>query len=184
MPFGLTVALIIIAVIAVIVIIAIISIGNNLNRAQVKIDEAESGIDVALTKRYDVLTKQLDIVKGYAKHETETLEKVIELRRGMPMSEKNAAAAAMSDMQNRINVVAEAYPELRSSENFKTLQNAVTDTEEHLQAARRAYNANVSSYNQMLVTFPSSAIANKRGLKPREFFEAEAAKRADVKMEF
>lgn len=176
-------AILAIAVVLVIVI-AIISISNKLNRALVKIDEAESGIDVALTKRYDVLTKQLDIVKGYAKHESETIEHVIELRRGSSMAEKSAAAAAMSEMQAKINVVAEAYPELRSAENFRMLQASVNDTEEHLQAARRAYNANVSSFNQMIVAFPSSIIANSKGLSKRDFFEAEPAKRADVKMEF
>lgn len=177
-------ALIIVAALVVVLLIIYISLSNKLSRAVVKIDEAESGIDVALTKRYDVLTKQLDIVKGYAKHESETIEKVIELRRGMPMAEKSAAAAAMSEMQKSINVVAEAYPELRSAENFRSLQNAVNDTEEHLQAARRAYNANVSSYNQMLVVFPSSVVAGMRHLTRRDFFEAEETKRADVKMEF
>ena len=171
-------------ILVLLLLVIYIAIGNKLSRAQVKIDEAESGIDVALTKRYDVLTKQLDIVKGYAAHESETIERVIELRRGMPMAEKAAAVSAMNDMQSRINVVAEAYPELKSSENFRTLQTAVTDTEEHLQAARRAYNANVSLFNQMLVTFPSSLVAGARNLTKRDFFEAEEAKRADVKMEF
>lgn len=170
--------------IIIVIIIAYVSIGNSLSRAQVKIDEAESGIDVALTKRYDVLTKQLDIVKAYAAHESETIARVIELRKGMTIAEKNEAATAMNEMQGRINVVAEAYPELRSSENFKSLQNSVNDTEEHLQAARRAYNANVSSYNQMLVVFPSNIVANARHLTRREFFEAESAKREDVKMQF
>lgn len=179
MPF------IILAVAVVLVLlIAFIAISNKLNRALVKIDEAESGIDVALTKRYDVLTKQLDIVKGYAKHESETIERVIELRRGSSMAEKSAAAAAMNEMQAKINVVAEAYPELRSAENFRMLQASVNDTEEHLQAARRAYNANVSSFNQMIVSFPSSIIAGSKGLTKRDFFEAEPAKRADVRMEF
>ena len=175
---------IIIGAVIVILLIAIISISNRLSRAQVKIDEAESGIDVALTKRYDVLTKQLDIVKGYAQHESETIRQVIELRSGMPMSEKSAAAAAMNELQSRINVVAEAYPELRSAENFASLQNAVNDTEEHLQAARRVYNANVSAYNQLLVTFPSSVIAGMRHLTRRDFFEAEEIKRNDVSMKF
>ena len=174
----------IVLVLVFLVLIPCISISNRLSRLQVKIDEADSGIDVALTKRYDVLTKQLDIVRGYAKHETETIEKVIELRRGMPLAEKAAAATAMNDLQRGINVVAEAYPELRSAENFRALQIAVTDTEEHLQAARRAYNANVSAFNQMLVTFPSSIVAGMRHLTRRDFFEAEEAKRADVKMEF
>ena len=179
MPF-----IIIAVALVIILLIAYISIGNKISRAAVKIDEAESDIDVALTKRYDVLTKQLDIVKGYAKHESETIERVIELRRGSSMAEKSAAAAAMSEMQSKINVVAEAYPELRSAENFRMLQASVNDTEEHLQAARRAYNANVSSFNQLLVTFPSSVVAGARGLTKRDFFEAEPAKRADVKMDF
>lgn len=170
--------------IIVILVIAYISIANNLARAVVKIDEAESGIDVALTKRYDVLTKQLDITKAYAKHEKETLEAVINLRKGMTMAEKSAAVAEMNKVQERINIVAENYPELRSSENFRALQISVNDVEEHLQAARRAYNANVSAYNQMLVVFPSSMVANMKHLTRREFFEAEEAKRADVKMEF
>ena len=175
---------IIAGIIILIIVIIFISISNNLARAVVKIDEAESGIDVALTKRYDVLTKQLDITKAYAKHEKETLEAVINLRKGMTMAEKSAAVTEMNRVQERINIVAENYPELRSSENFRTLQIAVTDVEEHLQAARRAYNANVSAYNQMLVVFPSSMVANMKHLTRSEFFEAEEAKRADVKMEF
>lgn len=178
------IAVLIVVVVLFLLLIVYISIGNNLARAQVKVEEAGSDIDVALTKRYDVLTKQLDIVKGYAKHETETIERVIELRRGMPLPEKAAAAAAMDEMQSRINVVAEAYPELRSSDNFRSLQNAVNDVEEHLQAARRAYNANVSGYNQMIVTFPSSIVAAMRHCTRREFFEAEEVKRTDVKMSF
>ena len=178
------IGVIIAVVIIVILLCAYISIGNKLARAQVKIDEAESGIDVALTKRYDLLTKQLDIAKGYAKHEIETLTNVINLRKGMSMNEKAVASGEMDKMQQGINVVAEAYPELKSSENFKTLQNAVSDAEEHLQAARRVYNSNVSSFNQMLVSFPSSVIANSKGYTKRDFFEAEESKKEDVKMEF
>lgn len=170
--------------VVVILVIVYIAISNSLSKAIIKIDEAESGIDVALTKRYDVLTKQLDIVKAYAKHEAETFEKVIELRKGMTIAEKNAAAAQMGELQSKINVVAENYPELRSAENFRMLQASVNDTEEHLQAARRAYNANVSSYNQKIIVFPSSIVASIRKLTKRDFFEAEEAKRADVKMEF
>lgn len=161
-----------------------IAVSNKLNRAQVKIREAESGIEVALTKRYDVLTKQLDITKAYAKHEVETLTKVIELRKGSTIAEKQQALKDMNEMQAKLNVVAESYPELKSSENFKTLQNSVNDVEEHLQAARRLYNANVSAFNQMCVTFPSSIIAKNKNLEEKPFFEAEEVKKNDVKMEF
>ena len=177
-----TVAIIII-VIAAIITLYIISISNGLNKALVKIDEANSGIDVALTKRYDVLTKMVDVVKGYAKYEQETLVKTIELRQGMTMKEKNEANAVMEEQFTKIAAIAENYPELKASENYKTLQLSIADVEEHLQAARRLYNANVSSYNQKIVTFPSSIIANSKGMTKKEFFNAEEKKREDVKID-
>ncbi len=175
---------IIIAVVILIILISFISISNTLNKAVVKIDEADSGIDVALTKRYDVLTKMLDITKEYAKHEKETLFETINLRKDMTMAEKSEANNKMSEAFGKINVIAEAYPELKSSENFKTLQLSVSDVEEHLQAARRLYNANISSYNQMIVSFPINIIAGMKGLTKRDFFVADEAKKEDVKMEF
>lgn len=174
---------IIIILIIIIIMIAYISISNSLNRAIVKIDEASSGIDVALTKRYDVLTKMIDVVKGYTKYEQETLFKVIELRKNMTIEEKNEANAQMEETLSKINVLAENYPELKASENYKTLQQSIMDVEEHLQAARRLYNANVSSYNQKIVTFPSSIIANNKGLTKKEFFNASDEKREDVKID-
>lgn len=174
--------LIIIAII-VIVLVVYISTINSLNRAQVKIDEADSGIDVALEKRYDVLTKMMDTVKAYAKHEKETLFEVINLRKGMSISEKQDVADKMDSNLGRINVVAENYPELKSSENYQMLQKAILDTEEHLQAARRVYNSNVSYYNQKIVTFPTSLIASSKGMTKRDFFKAEETKRSDVKID-
>ena len=73
---------------------------------------------------------------------------------------------------------------VKASENFNTLQQSISDVEEHLQAARRLYNANVSSYNQMIVTFPISMIASSKGLTKKDFFEAEEHKKEDVKVEF
>ncbi len=172
------------AVIAIIVLIWAIVTGNKFRRMNIKIDEAESGIDVALTKRYDTLTKMLDVTRAYAAHEVSTFEKVINLRRGMSMAERNEANATMDQMEGRINVLAENYPELRSSEVFVSLQSAISDAEAHLQAARRLYNANVSSFNQLLVSFPSSIIGNSQKLVKREFFEAEPLKRNDVAMSF
>lgn len=178
------VALIIIGVVVAIVVIYCITTSNKLNRAVVKIEEADSGIDVALTKRYDVLTKTLETVKGYAKHEKETIIESINLRKGMSMEEKNAANNKMNEAFTKLNVVAENYPDLKASENFKALQLSIADVEEHLQAARRLYNANVSSFNQMIVTFPTSIIASSKGLTKKEFFEAEEAKKQDVEIKF
>lgn len=177
------IVLIAIVVVVLILVIWYISASNKLNRAIVKIDEADSGIDVALTKRYDVLTKMMDVVKSYAKHEKDTLFEVINLRQNMSMKEKNEANAAMDKNMQKINIIAENYPELKSSENYKTLQQSIVDVEEHLQAARRLYNSNISLYNQMVVSFPTSIIANKKNLIKKDFFEAEEIKKSDVKID-
>lgn len=176
-----TLLYILIAVV-VIVVIWYISTSNKLNRSIVKIDEALSGIDVALTKRYDVLTKMIEVVKSYAKHEKETLFEVIKLRKDMSIKERNDVNRAMDENFRKINVVAESYPELKSSENYKTLQQSIADVEEHLQAARRLYNSNVSLYNQLLVSFPTSSIAKSKGMTKKEFFEADEVKKEDVKV--
>ncbi len=172
----------IIIALVIILVIWYISTVNKLNRTIVKIDEADSGIDVALTKRYDVLTKMMDTVKAYAKHEKETLFEVINLRKGMTLEEKNIENAKMSHNLEKINLVVENYPELKSSENYKMLQQSIVDVEEHLQAARRMYNSNVSIFNQMIVTFPTSIIANSKGMVKKDFFEADEVKKQDVKI--
>lgn len=177
------IGLIICIAVLVIVIIWLIAASNKISRLLVKIKEADSGIDVALTKRYDVLTKMIDVVKGYAKHEQETLFKTIEMRKGMNLSEKESAMKDMDESFKQIQIVAEAYPELKSSENYNTLQLSIADTEEHLQAARRMYNSNVSCLNQLIVTFPYSVIAGMKNVKEQPFFEAEEEKKQDVKID-
>jgi LemA protein len=157
---------------------------NRFAQLAVKVAESDSGIDVALTKRFDTLTKMLDVTKAYAKHESEVLAGIVKLRKGMPMDERIAANQQMDEVTGRINVLAESYPELRSSENFKQLQLAVTEVEEHLQAARRIYNMNVSTFNQLLVTWPSSIVGKRRGHGKKDFFEAQENKKNDVGMNF
>ena len=179
-----TILLLLIVVAVLVCLIAYITILNNLNRSIVKIDEADSGIDVALLKRHDVLTKMLDVVKAYTKHEKETLFEIVNLRKGMTTQEKSEASAAMDQQIKSLNIVAENYPQLLSSENYKTLQMAIADTEEHLQAARRLYNAAVSSYNQRIVSFPSSVVASSKGMKKRDFFQTSEENKQDVAMNF
>ncbi|MDD4599504.1 hypothetical protein SDC9_03943 [bioreactor metagenome] len=157
-----------------------IDVSNRFKTLLVKIAEADSGIDVALTKRYDTLTKLLDVVRAYAKHEMETLGKLVEMRSGLGITEKAELSSQYDALRQRLQVIAEAYPELKSSENYQQLQNAIVDAEDHLQAARRVYNMNVSSFNQAIVVFPDSIIANRANHKSKEFFAAEASKRADV----
>ena len=175
--------IIILVAILVIFIIWFISTSNSLNRSIVKIEEASSGIDVALTKRYDTLTKMIEVVKLYAKHEKDTIFEVIKLRQNMTTAEQIDANNKMSNNLEKIYALAENYPELKSSENYNTLQKSIADAEEHLQAARRMYNSNVSIYNQKLVTFPTSIIANSKGLTKKTFFEAEETKKEDIKID-
>ena len=176
---------------AVVIIIAIIgwwiSTSNKFKVMQVKIDEALSGIDVALTKRFDLLTKAVATAKGYAKHESETLEKIISMRnpgKYSSLGEKQEFANATSEAIKSLNVVVEQYPTLKADTQFTSIQRHIADVEEQLQAARRLYNSNVSTYNQAIIVFPGSIIANKSGFTKRDFFEAEASKREDVKIEF
>lgn len=179
---------IIIVVLVLIIAFWFIGVMNKLRQLSLKVDEAESGIDVALTKRFDMLSKMLSTTKGYAKHEAETLENVIKWRSGIPktatVKEKEDFLNQMNKVAQGINVVVEKYPDLKANTVFLELQSAVADTEEHLQAARRLYNANVTRINTVIVTFPQSIVAKQIKMVRKSYFEAEEAKREDVKFEF
>ena len=173
---------IVLLAVAAIAAIWAISTVNSFKRLEIKVDEALSGIEVALEKRYDMLTKLMDTAKGYMQHETETFTKVIELRKGMSVKDLSARDAEMSELSGRLFAVAESYPELRSSEVFTELSEGIRDAEEHLQAARRVYNANVREYNTAIVMFPAKLLAD--GRTPKDFYEAEEPKHQDVKISF
>jgi LemA protein len=179
--------MIVLLVILLIIVISffgwIIKTSNNFKIMKVKIGEADAGIGVALQKRYDTLTKLMQTVKAYAKHEVDTLTKMVELRQGLSgasIAEKADYAHKLDSAASQIQVVAESYPELRSSDNYRQFQDAILDSEDHLQAARRLYNNNISAFNQAIVVFPASIIANASHLTPLGFFEIEEAKRGDV----
>ena len=159
-----------------------IGASNRFKAMLVKVREADSGIDVALTKRFDTLTKLVDVVKAYAKHEAGLITETIQLRAGMGTEEKAEASRQMDAAAQQLSVVAEAYPALRSSENYKQLQAAIAETEDHLQGARRVYNRNVSAFNQAVAQFPGSVVASVTRRTPQPFFGAEAGKRDDVKI--
>ena len=173
---------IIILIVALFIAIRCINTVNGFKKKEIRVQEGLSGVEVALTKRYDMLTKMLDTAKGYMAHENELFAKVIELRRGMSVAEMNDAARQMDSLSGRFFAVAEGYPELRSSDVFVELQRGIRDAEEHLQAARRLYNVSVTDYNTAIAMFPAKLLAGSR--QPKEFFAADAGKREDVKMTF
>ena len=174
----------IIIILAVVLIIAVwcIRTVNDFRKKEIRVQEGLSGVEVALPKRYDMLTKMLDAAKGYMAHENELFTKVIKLRRGMSVAEMNDAQQQMDSLSGKLFAVAEGYPELRSSDVFVELQRGIRDAEEHLQAARRLYNTSVTSYNTAIAMFPAKILAGSR--QPKEFFAADAGKREDVKMTF
>ncbi|WP_343252623.1 LemA family protein [Ligaoa zhengdingensis] len=174
----------IILVLIAILLIAVwcVSTTNGFKKKEIRAQEGLSGVEVALTKRYDMLTKMLDTAKGYMAHENELFAKVIELRRGMSLKELNDAQQKMDSLSGKFFAVAEGYPELRSSDVFAELQRGIRDAEEHLQAARRLYNTSVTAYNTAIAMFPARLLAG--GRQPKEFFAADETKHEDVKMTF
>ena len=177
---------ILIAVIVVIVL-WIVSTYNSLVGLRNTCKEAFSTMDVYLKKRWDLIPNLVETVKGYAKHEKDTLQEVISLRNtpyeSMSDDEKVKTNQKLSQSVTKIMALAEAYPELKANENFKELQKAIVDVEEHLQASRRCYNANVSIYNQLIVSFPINLVAKNKKMTKKDFFEIEESKKENVKIE-
>lgn len=174
-------------IVILLLIILFVSIINNLKQLEVKVEEAMSGIDVALTKRFDLLTKSIDTVKGYVKHEESTLKSIVEMRNPgnkVSMEQKQEFSNKVTEACGKINLLVENYPQLKADTQFTMLQQGIADTEEHLQASRRLFNANVSKLNQEIVTFPKSVIAKMIGMTKKDFFEVEENKKQDVKISF
>ncbi|NNE90386.1 MAG: LemA family protein [Verrucomicrobiales bacterium] len=149
---------------------------------------AFSSIDVNLKKRADLVPNLVSTVKGYAKHEQETLTRVIELRNRISEakddSERFRLEGQLGPEMGRLFALSESYPELRSNENFLNLQRNLTEIEEQISAARRAYNAAVLEMNNAVESFPSNIIANMFHFVRHDFFEASESDRASQQVGF
>lgn len=170
--------------IAAIIVIYTISKFNYFKRTYEMILQEKSGIDIALTARYDILTKMQNTVKGYVKHEKTTFVEVTKVRKGMSVEELSQTESQMKNALHEINALVESHPELKASINFMEMQKVISNSEDNLQAARRAYNATVSEYNGKVASFPSCLVALIAGAKRESFFEAEIEKTADVRIDF
>jgi LemA protein len=157
---------------------------NRLVRHRNRVENAWSGIDVQLRRRYDLIPNLVEAVKGYATHERELFEKITEARaRGMGATNIGDQARAETEITRNVRqllAVAEAYPELKASENFLALQEELTATESKIAFARQFYNDQVMRYNTIIQRFPSLIIARTWNFTPREFFEAEEQSRGPV----
>ncbi|MES2971185.1 MAG: LemA family protein [Patescibacteria group bacterium] len=176
--------LILIGIIIVVIVIAGIAMYNALVRLNVRVDEAWSDITVQLKRRADLIPNLVSTVKGYATHEKSVFEEVTAARANMlNAGSPKQAAEAENQFQaalKSIFAVAEAYPDLKASENFKELQAELTDTEDKIQAARRFYNGSARDLNIKIKTFPTNIFAGSLGFKEREFFEVDEAEEAKI----
>jgi LemA protein len=184
-----TMTLIVLAILAV-VVVAVIGIYNGLVKLKVQADNAWSDIDVQLKRRHDLIPNVVETVKGYAGHERQTLEAVINARskavsvQGAGPAERGQAEGALTSALRGLFALAEAYPQLRATENFSALQNTLAQIEDAVQNARRYYNAVVRDLNTRIQQFPSNLIAGMFGFTNREFFEIPDADRAVPQVKF
>ena len=183
----LTSILLIVLVVIIVLAIVIIFMYNSLIRLKNRVEEAWSDIDVRLKRRYDLIPNLVETVKGYAQHEKETLERVIQARNvamqaqsGGNTKELASAENALSSTLKSIFALSESYPDLKANQNFLELQRELSDTENKIQASRRFYNGNVKDFNTKLQIFPTNIIAGMLGLKSREYFEVEDEKQREA----
>lgn len=178
------------AVVVLALIIWAISTYNKIVSLRVQSDDGFSTIDVYLKKRYDLIPNLVETVKGYAKHEGETLEKVIAARNQLASAvtpdEKVKADGAMTRAVRELNMVVERYPELKANVNFLDLQSQLKSIENELAQARKYYNATVRTFNVKIQSFPSLIIAKMMKAKTRTMFTLDEApaERQNVKVEF
>ena len=171
------IALIVIVVIVVVGLIWGFATFNGLVKLRNRAEEGFSDIDVQLKRRHDLIPNLVETVKAYAAHERAVFDDVTEARaRTLAAGSVGDAVAAEQQMRGalgRLFAVAEAYPQLRASENFQQLQEELSDTEDKIAAARRYYNNVVRRFNTAQQTLPTSLLAGPLGFRPREFFELE-----------
>ena len=182
----------ILLVLAIAVVVWWISTSNKLIRVKNKVEEAWATIDVYLKKRFDLIPNLVETVKGYTKHESETLEKVVAARniagKASSSEERIAAENNLSNsLRTFLNAVSESYPDLKANTNFLDLQNQLKGIEGELESSRRYYNGTVKTFNTLIEVFPSCIVAQRKGdeYKKRPYFELDSVEeRQNVKVSF
>ena len=177
--------------IAIVLVVIVIGMYNSLITLSQRVKESWADIDVQLKRRYDLIPNLVNTVKGSSNFESSTLEKVVEARsKAMgagTMAEHKDAENMLTGALKSVFALAESYPDLKSNQNYLSLQNELSDTENKIQAARRFYNSNVMAYNTKIQTVPTNIIANMFSFTEKEFFElteGEDAARNPVEVKF
>lgn len=173
-------------IVLVVVCLYVLSTYNSFVQLRNKVDEAFSTMDVYLKKRFDLIPNLVATVKGYAKHEAETLEKVVAMRSGAKTQDEMVEAEKqMTQAIRQVMVTVEAYPDLKANSNFQDLQRQLSAIEEDIANSRRYYNGSVRQYNDKVQMAPSNLVANIFGFTTRKMFEVDSAEeRKNVKVEF
>lgn len=179
---------IIVAILLILLLFYVVGTYNSLVSLRNKVKDGWSQIDVVLKNRNDLIPNIVETVKGYAKHESETLNSVIEARNKAVSASNNEeemkAAGEVTKALGKLFALAESYPELKANTNFMDLQNKLNDIEEKIRFARQFYNDTVLTYKNKLEMFPSNIVANMFGFKPEAFFEATEEERKNVQVKF
>lgn len=174
--------------VVVLLVLYVVATYNGLIVLKTRIQEALSGIDVQLKRRAALIPNLVETVKGYAKHEKSVFENVTKARSALMsatgLQEKAEANNMLTGALKSLFAVAEAYPDLKASQNFQDLQRQLEDTEDKVAYSRQFYNSNVLEFNSKIQMVPTSIIANMMGLKQFEFFQASDEEKKDVKVQF
>lgn len=172
----------------VLVLFYVIGIYNGFIKLRNSVDESFSTMDVYMKKRYDLIPNLVETVKGYAKHEQETLEKVIQARNKAMASdnidEKQANENMLSGTLKSLFALSESYPELKADSQFLDLQKQLQKVEEDIANARKYYNAVVKTFNTKVESFPSNVIASIFNFEKYPFFIIEASQRENIEVSF
>src|SRR6187455_3845273 len=180
----------VIVVIVILVVLALAAVWfyNNLVRLRNRVDNAWAQIEVQLKRRWDLIPNLVETVKGYAAHERETFEAVTNARVAAQQAQGVAQQAQAENMLTaalgRLFAVAEAYPQLRATENFQQLQAQLADVEQNIAVSRQVYNDTVLTYDNALQTVPTNIVAGIFNFNPREYFQTEDATREAPRVDF
>ena len=188
---GATIILIVIAVVVVLGLLWLMAAYNGLVRLRNRVQNAWAQIDVQLKRRWDLIPNLVETVKGYTKHEAETLQRVTEARNiaqgaaGQGVGKQAEAESGLSAALSRLMVVVEAYPDLKANQNYLALQEELTSTENKIGFSRQFYNDTTMKFNTRIQMFPTNLVAGAFNFKESEFFELkEEAAREAPKVEF
>jgi LemA protein len=176
------------AIVAGVLVLFLVAIYNRLVRLRNRTDNAWAQVDVQLKRRYDLIPNLVETVKGYASHEKTTFEEVVKARNvaqeANGIAEQAAAENVLTGALRKLFALAEAYPELRASENFQQLQGELAETENKISISRQIYNDATLTYNNAVQTVPSNLVAGIFGFRAREYFEIEGEARSAPEVRF